>query len=173
MIGRNSDERTLEGESAMISFAKHRLGAAVALGLLGVGLVVGHPLPAHAGNVTLAETGSTLINPLFKVWAADYTKTHAGVTISPAATNSVAGVEQAISGAVQIGASDAYMSDGEVEQNPSIINVPMAQSADSQAQRARSGWNLLGQDSRLGRLGDRDAQSGNKPPAQRHRPNPP
>ena len=26
-------------------------------------------------KVTLAETGSTLINPLFKVWVADYTKT--------------------------------------------------------------------------------------------------
>jgi phosphate transport system substrate-binding protein len=65
------------------------------------------------------------------VWAANYTKTHSGVTISPAATNSVAGVEQAISGAVQIGASDAYMSDGEVEQNPLIINVPMAISAQT------------------------------------------
>jgi phosphate transport system substrate-binding protein len=65
------------------------------------------------------------------VWAADYAKTHSGVTISPAATNSVAGVEQAISGAVQIGASDAYMSDGEVEQNPLIINVPMAISAQT------------------------------------------
>ena len=63
--------------------------------------------------------------------AADYTKTHSGVTIAPAATNSVAGVEQAISGAVQIGASDAYMSDGEVEQNPLIINVPMAISAQT------------------------------------------
>jgi phosphate transport system substrate-binding protein len=53
------------------------------------------------------------------------------VTISPAATNSVAGVAQVISGAVRIGASDAYMSDGEVEQNPVIINVPMAISAQT------------------------------------------
>jgi phosphate transport system substrate-binding protein len=93
--------------------------------------VVVCPCPARARNVTLTETGSTLINPLFKVWAANYTKTHSGVTISPAATNSVAGVEQAISGAVEIGASDAYMSDGEVEQNPLIINVPMAISAQT------------------------------------------
>ena len=120
----------------MISFGKStsrsaRLYAAVAIGLLGVSLVAGYPFPARAGNVTLTETGSTLINPLFKVWAANYTKTHSGVTISPAATNSVAGVEQAITGAVQIGASDAYMSDGEVEQNPLIINVPMAISAQT------------------------------------------
>jgi phosphate transport system substrate-binding protein len=120
----------------MISFAKTisrsaRIGAPVAIGLLGVSLVAVHPLPARAGSVTLAETGSTQINPLFKVWAANYTKTHSGVAISPAATNSVVGVEQAIFGAVQIGASDAYMSDGEVEQNPLIINVPMAISAQT------------------------------------------
>jgi phosphate transport system substrate-binding protein len=120
----------------MISFVKPtlcsaRLCAAAAVGLLEVSLIAGHPFPARAGNVTLTETGSTLIDPLSKVWAADYTKTHSGVTISPAATNSVAGVEQAISGAVQIGASDAYMSDGEVEQNPLIMNVPMAISAQT------------------------------------------
>ena len=120
----------------MISFAKPtlrstRICAAAAVGLLELSLVASHPAPARAGNVTLAETGSTLISPLFKVWAADYAKTHSGVTIVPAATNSVAGVEQAISGAVQIGASDAYMSDGDVEQNPFIINVPMAISAQT------------------------------------------
>ena len=65
---RNSGERALEGESAMISFAKStsrsaRIGAAVAIGVLEVSLVAGHPFPARAGNVTLAETGSTLINP--------------------------------------------------------------------------------------------------------------
>jgi ABC-type phosphate transport system substrate-binding protein len=64
----------------MISFAAStsrsaRLCAAIAIGLLVVSLVAGHPFPARAGDVTLTETGSTLINPLFKVWAADYTKT--------------------------------------------------------------------------------------------------
>jgi len=108
-----------------------RTCAALVVGLLELGLVAGQPSFARAGEVTLAETGSTLIDPVFKVWAADYTKTHSGVKISPTATNSVAGVEQAISGAVQIGVSDAYMSDAEVEQNPFIINVPMAISAQT------------------------------------------
>ena len=108
-----------------------RTCAALVVGLLELGLVAGQPSFARAGEVTLAETGSTLIDPVFKVWAADYTKTHSGVKISPTATNSVAGVEQAISGAVQIGVSDACMSDAEVEQNPFIINVPMAISAQT------------------------------------------
>jgi phosphate transport system substrate-binding protein len=63
------------------------------------------------------------------VWAAHYEDPY-GVIDLPGPSHSV-GVEQAISGKVRIGASDAYMSDGEVEQNPLIINVPMAISAQT------------------------------------------
>ena len=94
--------------------------------------VVAAPNPrAYAAQVTLAETGSTLIFPVFRVWAADYPKTHPGVTVTAAATDSGAGVEQAISGAAQIGVSDAYMSDTQVRDNPLVINVPMAISAQT------------------------------------------
>jgi phosphate transport system substrate-binding protein len=106
-----------------------RMCAALAVGLFELGLVAGRPLPARADDVTLTETGSTLIYPLFKVWAAEYMKSHPGVTISSASTGSGAGLEQAISGAVRIGGSDAYMSDAEIERSPFIINVPMAISA--------------------------------------------
>jgi phosphate transport system substrate-binding protein len=108
-----------------------RMGAPLAVVALALGLAANHPSLALAGEITLAETGSTLIDPLFKVWAAEYTKTHSGVTITPAATDSGAGVEAAVSGAVQIGASDAYMSDAEAERNPLIVNVPMAISAQT------------------------------------------
>jgi phosphate transport system substrate-binding protein len=94
--------------------------------------VVAAPSPrASAAQVTLAETGSTLIYPVFRIWAADYPKTHPGVAITAAPTDSGAGVEQAISGAAQIGVSDAYMSDTQVRDNPLIINVPMAISAQT------------------------------------------
>jgi phosphate transport system substrate-binding protein len=67
--------------------------------------VVAAPSPrASAAQVTLAETGSTLIYPVFRIWA---------------------------SGAAQIGVSDAYMSDTQVRDNPLIINVPMAISAQT------------------------------------------
>ena len=68
---------------------------------------------------------------LFNVWAAEYAKTHPGVKIATAATGSGAGMEQAISGAAQIGASDAYMSDTQIKQSPQIVNVPMAISAQT------------------------------------------
>ncbi len=106
-----------------------RLCAPVALGLL---TVAAAPVArASAAPVTLAETGSTLIYPVFRIWAAEYPKTHPGVTVTTAATGSGAGVDEAISGKAQIGTSDAYMSDDQVRDNPLIINVPMAISAQT------------------------------------------
>ena len=84
---------------------------------------------ARADDVSLVETGSTLLFPLFKVWVAEYTKTHPGIHIATNATGSGVGIEQAISGAAHIGTSDAYMSDTQARQHPQIINVPMAISA--------------------------------------------
>src|SRR6202522_3127506 len=106
-----------------------RLSASVALSLLTV--AAAPTARALAAQVKLTETGSTMIYPVFRVWAADYPKTHRGVTVTAAATNSGAGVEQAISGAAQIGVSDAYMSDTQVRDNPLVINVPMAISAQT------------------------------------------
>jgi phosphate transport system substrate-binding protein len=100
------------------------LAAALALATLALPAA-----PARADDLTLVETGSTLLFPLFKVWVAEYTKTHPGIRITTNATGSGAGIEQAISGAAQIGTSDAYMSDTQARQNPEIINVPMAISA--------------------------------------------
>jgi phosphate transport system substrate-binding protein len=96
-----------------------------------IGLAALAARPACADEVTLAESGSTLIYPLFNVWASEYTKTHPGVKITTAGTGSGAGVAQAISGAAQIGTSDAYMSDADIKQNSQIINVALAISAQT------------------------------------------
>jgi phosphate transport system substrate-binding protein len=84
--------------------------------------------PARA-DVDLTETGSTLLNPLFRIWTAEYMRTHSGVHITTGATGSGEGIKEAISGVVHIGASDAYMSDAQARRYPQIINVPMAISA--------------------------------------------
>ncbi|MGB6326402.1 MAG: phosphate ABC transporter substrate-binding protein PstS, partial [Methylocella sp.] len=101
-----------------------RLTAALAFGLLALPAAA-----APADGVTLAETGSTLFYPLFNVWASEYMKTHPGVNISTASTGSGAGIDQAVSGEVQIGTSDSFMSDVDIRRHPQIINVPMAISA--------------------------------------------
>ena len=100
------------------------IAAALALGLLTLPMA-----GARAGDINLTETGSSLLYPLFKVWVTEYAKTHPGVQINTASTGSGAGIEQAVAGAVQIGASDAYMSDAQAKRNPQIVNVPMAISA--------------------------------------------
>jgi phosphate transport system substrate-binding protein len=100
------------------------LAATLAFGLLALPVV-----RSRADDLALTETGSSLLYPLFNVWVSEYTKTHPGIHITTASTGSGAGIEQAISGTVQIGASDAYMSDAQAKQNPQIVNVPMAISA--------------------------------------------
>ena len=83
----------------------------------------------QAAEIQLTETGSTLLHPLFNVWVSEYEKTHPGVEIATSSTGSAAGIERAIAGAVQIGTSDAYMSDAQARQYPQILNVPLAISA--------------------------------------------
>jgi phosphate transport system substrate-binding protein len=98
---------------------------------IGFGLFALLAAPARADDVALVETGSTLLYPLFNVWVSEYSKTHPGVKIATAAAGSGVGIAQAVAGAAQLGASDAYMSDTQIRQNPQIINVPMAISAQT------------------------------------------
>jgi phosphate transport system substrate-binding protein len=86
---------------------------------------------AHAEDLTLNETGSTLLYPLFSTWVDAYTRSHPGIHITVAGTGSEAGIQQVLAGKVQIGASDAYMSDAEMRQHPQIINVPLAIAAQT------------------------------------------
>src|SRR5580692_2234721 len=113
----------------MIDFTKSARSAVTLAATLALATIALPAAPAHADDVSLTETGSTLLFPLFKVWVDEYSKTHPGIHITTNATGSGAGIEQAISGAVQIGTSDAYMSDTQARQHPEIINVPMAISA--------------------------------------------
>ncbi|HTV32233.1 MAG TPA: phosphate ABC transporter substrate-binding protein PstS [Methylocella sp.] len=110
-----------------------RFVAAIAVWLLGASLLVSLLTlsigSGRAETIALSETGSTLLFPLFNVWASEYVKTHPDVTLNTAATGSGAGISQAISGEVQIGASDAFMSDSEVRRHPEILNVALAISA--------------------------------------------
>jgi phosphate transport system substrate-binding protein len=83
----------------------------------------------QAGDIALVETGSTLLYPLFNIWVTNYTKTHPGIRIATDATGSAAGIEKAISGEAQSGASDLFMSDKEIKKNPQILNIPLCISA--------------------------------------------
>ncbi len=87
--------------------------------------------PARAADVTVSETGSTLLYPLFQAWIAGYKSVAPDVTITAAGTGSGAGEKAALDGSVRIGASDAYLSDRVAEQNPQILDIPLAISAQT------------------------------------------
>lgn len=88
--------------------------------------------PGHAAaTLTLLETGSTLLYPLFNLWVPDFTKKYPNIRITTQGTGSGTGIAEAISGVAQIGASDAYVSDFQVKQHPGILDIPLAISAQS------------------------------------------
>jgi phosphate transport system substrate-binding protein len=84
-----------------------------------------------ASDIQIRESGSTLIYPLFTTWITAYAHAHDGVHITAAATGSEAGVSQVIANQVEIGTSDAYLSDVQVKQNPQLIDVPLAIAAQT------------------------------------------
>ena len=84
---------------------------------------------AYADSITLTETGSTLLYPLFQKWIDGYKRVAPDVVLTAASTGSGAGINSAISGSVGIGASDAYLSDAVATHNPQILNIPLTISA--------------------------------------------
>lgn len=99
--------------------------AAVGLALPGV---VG---AAQAADVTILETGSSLLYPLFNLWVQGYNKINPGLRVTTQSTGSGTGIAQAIAGIAQIGASDAYMAGPQVKKHPEMLNIPLAISAQN------------------------------------------
>ncbi|MFM0501593.1 phosphate ABC transporter substrate-binding protein PstS [Paraburkholderia caffeinilytica] len=88
-------------------------------------------IPASAQQTTLTESGSTLIAPLLNTWVSAYQQSHPQVRIIVGLTGSEAGIRDAIAGKVDIGTSDAYMSDDDAARHPDIINIPLAIAAQT------------------------------------------
>ncbi len=86
---------------------------------------------AKAATVTLVESGSSLLYPLFNLWVPDFTAANPGIQLTTTSTGSGAGIAQATKGLVQIGASDAYMSDALAAKNPTMMSIPLAISAQA------------------------------------------
>ena len=53
------------------------------------------------------------------------------MTVSTAGTGSGAGIAGASDGKADIGASDAYLSSGDLVNNPRLLNIPLAVSAQT------------------------------------------
>ncbi|OBG26785.1 phosphate ABC transporter substrate-binding protein PstS [Mycobacterium alsense] len=81
--------------------------------------------PATA-RVELSETGSTLLYPLFSEWGPAYHAKYPNVTLVTQGSGSGAGISQVAAGAVHIGASDAYLSEGDVAAHRGLMNIALA-----------------------------------------------
>ncbi|HXA88530.1 MAG TPA: phosphate ABC transporter substrate-binding protein PstS [Mycobacterium sp.] len=81
-------------------------------------------------NVALSETGATELYPLMNQWVPAYHAKYPNVTISTGATGSGAGISQAAAGTVNIGASGAYLSDGDMSAHKGLMNIALAVSAE-------------------------------------------
>lgn len=86
---------------------------------------------AEAATVTILETGSSLLYPLFNLWVEGYSKVSPNARITTQSTGSGTGMAQAIAGIAQIGASDAYMAGPQVQKHPNMMNIPLAISAQN------------------------------------------
>ena len=86
---------------------------------------------AAAQQVTIKEAGSTLLYPLMHLWAAAYQKQTPGVTVTTVSNGSGAGIAEASAGTVDLGTSDAYLSSGDLVKKPSLLNIPLAVSAQT------------------------------------------
>ncbi len=82
-----------------------------------------------SGTVSISETGSTLLYPLFNLWDPAYQKQYPNITVTAQGTGSGTGIADAAAGSVDIGASDAYLSSAQVAKNPALLNIPLAISA--------------------------------------------
>ena len=87
------------------------------------------PVVEKPSSGTVSETGSTLLFPLFNLWSSGYTTKFPQLTIQTAGTGSGVGITDASNGTADIGASDAYLAPANLTATPTLLNIPLAISA--------------------------------------------
>ena len=80
----------------------------------------------NPGTANLTETGSTLLYPLWNIWAPAYQSEFPSVSVTTGGTGSGTGIADAASGTVNIGSSDAYLSSTQLASTPNLLNIPLA-----------------------------------------------
>ncbi len=95
------------------------------------GATGGSPATTPASSpVTLAETGAAELFPLMNLWRDAYHQKYPNVTINTASTGSGAGIAQAAARTVDIGASGAYLSEGDMSAHKGLMNIALGIAAE-------------------------------------------
>ncbi|HEX4214815.1 MAG TPA: phosphate ABC transporter substrate-binding protein PstS [Candidatus Dormibacteraeota bacterium] len=79
--------------------------------------------------MTLSEAGSSLVEPYLAALAPQLTSAYSNITLTPSAGGSGVGISDAATNLIDLGGSDAYLSDSEMTQYPGLMNIPIAISA--------------------------------------------
>jgi phosphate transport system substrate-binding protein len=93
------------------------------------------PAGAAASSVSasasrpLSETGSSLMAPLFALWAPAYHSRFSQVTLHTVSSSSGEGISSAAAGKADIGASDAFLSPATLARYSHLVNIPLAVAA--------------------------------------------
>ena len=66
-----------------------------------------------------------------RTWARAYQRQTSGMTVTTASTGSGTGIAAASAGTTDLGASDAYLSSGDLVKNPALLNIPLVVSAQT------------------------------------------
>jgi phosphate transport system substrate-binding protein len=94
----------------------------------GVSLAGAAAVPASTPR-TLSETGSSLMAPLFTLWAPAYHARFSQVTLHTVSSSSGEGIASAAAGKADIGASDAFLSPATLAKYSNLVNIPLAVAA--------------------------------------------
>lgn len=79
---------------------------------------------APGGTIALTGAGATFPYPLYSKWIADYGRAHERVAINYQSIGSGGGIRQITERTVDFGASDAPMSDEQLEKAKGVIHIP-------------------------------------------------
>ena len=75
---------------------------------------------------SLTEAGSSLLYPLWNLWAPAYQNKFKQVSLTTGAGGSGLGISEAAAGTINIGSSDAYLSPTQLQTTPGLMNIPVA-----------------------------------------------
>jgi phosphate transport system substrate-binding protein len=88
-----------------------------------------------AGNpdapVTITETGSTLLLPFLQELVEPLRQTYSNIIFKPSGGGSGKGITDALSGAVDLGGSDAYLSNSQAQSNLDVLDLPVVVSSQA------------------------------------------
>ena len=106
----------------------------VMLALLGCQRASTGPAQANSGAaqgqiISLTGAGSTFVYPLFSKWFAAYNRFHPEVQANYQSIGSGGGVKQFTEKTVDFGASDAFLTDDELQKVPDALNLPVTSGA--------------------------------------------